>query len=59
MFMEIKDVQAIKSKLSESENKFLKMIREIFTSLICKEVMTEASGTIILVATMPYVVLFK
>ena len=47
MFMEIKeDVQTIKSKLSESENKFLVMIRDIFTCLICKEVMTETSGTL-------------
>ena len=49
MFMEIKeDVQAIKSKLSKSENKFLVMIRDIFTCLIFKEVMTETSGTVML-----------
>ena len=47
MFMEIKDVQAIKTKLSESK-KFLMMIRDIFTCLICKEVMTETSGTVML-----------
>ena len=49
MFMEIKeDVQAIKTKLLESENKFLMTIRDIFTCLICKEVMTETSGTVML-----------
>ena len=48
MFMEVKDVQAIKSKLSDGETKFLTVIREIFTWMICKEVMTETSGTIML-----------
>ena len=49
MFMEIKeDVDAIKSKLSERDNKFLMTIRDIFTYIICKEVMTETSGTLML-----------
>ena len=49
MFMEIKeDVQAIKSKLSDGENKLLVTIRDIFTCLICKERMSESSGTMML-----------